>query len=101
MLGYLIIVVKATNTFKIFIGNIIFKSLCTVVDYEVFTPVTTNISVISKNSFHWLNHIWTGLFANLKRLWAKMPPPPTYLAISSQMTMKLGKDILWIEVFTH
>ena len=31
-------------------------------------------------------------FANLKRLGGKMPPPN--LAISSQMTVKLGKDIL-------
>ena len=27
-----------------------------------------------------------------------MPPPN--LAISNQMTMKLGKDILWIKIFT-
>ena len=34
------------------------------------------------------NPIWTGLFANLKRLGgAKWPPPNS--AISSQMTMKL------------
>ena len=29
------------------------------------------------------------------------PPPPPNLAISSQMTMKLGKDILWVEIFTN
>ena len=29
-----------------------------------------------------------------------MAPPPK-LAISSQMTMKFGKDILWIEIFTN
>ena len=48
-----------------------------------------------------INHIWTGLFATLKRLGgggeAKCPPPN--LAISSQMTMKLGKYILWVEIF--
>ena len=46
-----------------------------------------------------LNPTWTGLFANLKRLGgAKWPPS---LAISSQMTMKLGKGILWVEIFTN
>ena len=54
------------------------------------------------------NPIWTGLFANLKRLgWrAKCsppppPPPPPNLAISSQMTMKVGKDIIWVEIFKN
>ena len=49
-----------------------------------------------------LNPIWTGLFANLKN-WGeggKMAPSPN-LAISSQITMKLGKDILWVEIFTY
>ena len=50
-----------------------------------------------------VNPIWTGLFANLNRLrgggGAKWPPPN--LAISSQMTMKRGKDILWVEIFTN
>ena len=44
----------------------------------------------------------TGFFANLKRLGggeAKWLPPN--LDISSQMTMKLGKDILWVENFTN
>ena len=42
-----------------------------------------------------LNPIWTGLFANLKRLGeGQLPPPPPNLAISNQMTMKLGKDIM-------
>ena len=27
--------------------------------------------------------------------------PPLNLVISSQMTMKLGKDILWLEIFTN
>ena len=37
------------------------------------------------------NPIWTGLFANLKRLrGAILPPPPLNLTISSQKTMKLG-----------
>ena len=47
-----------------------------------------------------LNPIWTGLFANLKRLGGDIPLPPHLLppnlAIS---TMKLGKDILWVEIF--
>ena len=29
------------------------------------------------------------------------PPPPPNLAISSQMTMKLSKDILWVEIITN
>ena len=48
------------------------------------------------------NPIWTGLFANLKRLLgggANALPPN--LAISSQMTMKLRKDILWIKILTN
>ena len=51
--------------------------------------------------YTFVNPIWTGLFANLKRLGggAKLPPPN--LAISSQMTMKLGKDILSVEIFTY
>ena len=32
----------------------------------------------------------------------EMPPPPPYnLAISSQMTMKVCKDILWIKIFIN
>ena len=54
-----------------------------------------NLSIVTdeygtaKMSF---NPIWTGRFANLKRLGAMLPPPN--LAISSQKTMKLGKGIL-------
>ena len=40
-----------------------------------------------------INPIYTGLFANLKRLGGGNIPPPK-LAISIQMTMKLGKNIL-------
>ena len=42
------------------------------------------------------NPIWTGPFANLKRLGGRggKMQPPSSLAISSQMTMKLGKDTL-------
>ena len=69
-----------------------------------------------------INYIWTGLFANLKRLKGPKCPPnfaissqmtmklfsddheafsfPNF-AISSQMTMKLGKDIQWVEIFTN
>ena len=50
------------------------------------------------------NPIWTGLFANLKRLGGghfAPPPPPRNLAISSQIIMKLSKDILWVEIFTN
>ena len=50
-----------------------------------------------------INPIWTGLFANLKKLGGgggKKALPPN-LAISSQMTMKLGKDILSVEIFTN
>ena len=45
------------------------------------------------------NPIWTGLFAYLKRLGGKIPPHN--LAIASQMTMKLGKVILRVEIFTN
>ena len=49
------------------------------------------------------NPIWTGLFANLKDWGGGILPslPPPKLAISSQMTMKHGKDILWVEIFTN
>ena len=46
-----------------------------------------------------LNPTWTGPFTNLKRLESEPPPPPN-LAISGQMTTKLGKNILWVEIFT-
>ena len=32
---------------------------------------------------------------------AILPPPPPNLATSSQMTMKLGKDIQWVEIVTN
>ena len=38
--------------------------------------------------------------ANLKRLGGQNGPLPNF-AISSQMTMKLGKVILWVEIFTN
>ena len=31
-------------------------------------------------------------------LGANCPPPPPNLAISGQMTMKPGKDILWVQI---
>ena len=49
----------------------------------------------------YLNPIWTGLFANLERLGRGEKCPPPNLAISNQMTLKLGKDILWVEIFTN
>ena len=37
-----------------------------------------------------------------KKTWVtKMAPSPPNLIISSQITMKLSKDILWEEVFTN
>ena len=51
-----------------------------------------------------INPIWTGHFANLKKRWgggrgvANWPSPN--LAISSQITIKLGKDLLSV-VFTN
>ena len=30
-----------------------------------------------------------------------LPTLPSNVAISSQMTMKLGKDVLWVEIFTN
>ena len=44
------------------------------------------------------NPIWTGLFPNQKRR-GGIPPPN--LPISRQNTMKLGKDIFWVEIFTN
>ena len=41
-----------------------------------------------------INPIWTGLFANLKRLGGSILAPYPNLAISSQKIMKLGKGIL-------
>ena len=49
-----------------------------------------------------ISPVWTGFFANLKILrggGAKRPAPN--LVISSQMTKKLGKDILQVEIFTN
>ena len=46
------------------------------------------------------NPIWTGLFENLRHF-APPPSPPPNLVISSQMMMKFGKDILWLEIFTN
>ena len=58
-------------------------------------------SVINNRGIqHNLKPIWTGLFANLKRLGGAKWPTPN-LAISGQMTMKLGKVILWVEIFTN
>ena len=41
-----------------------------------------------------INPIWTGFFAYLK-------DPRPNLAISSQMTMKVGRGILWVEIFSN
>ena len=59
------------------------------------------MSVGQEGLQHCINPVWTGLFANLKDWGAFCPPPPhPNLAISCQMTIKLGKDILWVETFT-
>ena len=50
---------------------------------------------------HLFNPIWTGHFDNLKRPGEGQFGPPLNLAISSQITMKLGKDILWVETVTN
>ena len=47
-----------------------------------------------------VNPIWTGLFANLKRTGGQNGPL-SKMAISSQITMKLVKDIFWVEIFTN
>ena len=39
-------------------------------------------------------------FSNLKRLGGGSDPLPPNFAISSQMTMKLAKDILLVQIFT-
>ena len=50
------------------------------------------------------NPVWTGVFPNLKRLgwWGggENSSPPN-LAISSQMMMKLGMDILWVKILSN
>ena len=50
----------------------------------------------AKVLYDYANPIWTGFFANLKRLGVPFPPPPPppNLAISSQKTMRLAKNIL-------
>ena len=48
-----------------------------------------------------LTSFWTGFFANLKRLGGRQNASLPNLAVSSQMTMKLGKDILWVEIFPN
>ena len=47
-----------------------------------------------------LKPIWTGIFASL-RDWGGGQNAPPNLAISSQMMMKVGKNILWVEIFTN
>ena len=49
----------------------------------------------------YLNPIWIGLFANVKRMGGGAFWPPPNLTISSQMMMKLGKNIIWVEIFTN
>ena len=69
-------------------------------DGEIYNCCDFSLKM-SKISFHF-NPIWTGLFANLKRLGGGQNGPfPPNLAISRQMTMKLGKDILWVEIVTN
>ena len=83
--------------------------VCKVLNFSIMTLSTQDngtigifhmmLKVVSSEK---LNPIWTQLFANLKRLgggafWL----PPSNLAISSQKTMKLGKGILWVEIFTN
>ena len=58
------------------------------------------LSAVSKVN-NVLNPIWTGLFANLKRLGGGGGRQNRNLAISGQMTMKLGKDIQWVEIFSN
>ena len=72
---------------SLFDESILLKGQSTVKSVKVFESI--------------FNPIWTGLFANLKRLGGAFAPPPPNLAISSQKTMKLGKGILWVEIFTN
>ena len=48
-----------------------------------------------------VNPTWTRLFSDLKRLTGAKCPSPPNLAISSQMTMKLGRDIPMVEIFIN
>ena len=41
------------------------------------------------------------VFCQPKKTEGPKGPPSLNLDISSQMTMKLGKDILWAEIFTN
>ena len=40
-------------------------------------------------------------FSPTQKDWGGYFGPPPNLAISGQMMMKLGKDILWVEIFTN
>ena len=44
---------------------------------------------------------WAFCQPNLKRLGGGHFGPPPNLAISSQITITLGKDILWVQIFTN
>ena len=76
---------------KVTEANICLQTSCKKHNTELVDNSNIVKQGLSSKGLH-LNPIWTGLFANLKRLGAKMPPPD--LTISNQMTMKLGKDIL-------
>ena len=60
--------------------------------------------ILSSTSEHeWeirLNLIWTGLLPT-ENDWGGGQMPPPNLTILSQMTMKLAKDILCVEIFTN
>ena len=68
---------------------------------HIFYSLANFDEILVTNNF---NPIWTGLFANLKGLGRgkiHFAPPPPNLTISCQKTMKLGKRILWVEIFTN
>ena len=70
---------------------------------NVFISMLFKLIYGIKTSMHllWINPIWTGLFANLKRLRGQNAPHLPNLAISSYITMKIGRGILWVEIFTN
>ena len=64
-------------------------------------PVQNMVKSLTSQKFLLFNHIWTGLIANLKSLEGILAPLHPNLAISYQITIKLGKGILWVEIFTN
>ena len=76
---------------------------------NIYIVQKVSMSAIQKCNFYWiLGQAGENWLKNKKGTGKKQNsgcktkcPPPHDLAISSQMTMKLVKDILWVEIFTN